>query len=50
VPADEWFDLLEAPVKEEVVFAASGHRPSFERPAEFAALMARVAAAAEPAR
>jgi pimeloyl-ACP methyl ester carboxylesterase len=42
VLADEWFDLLEAPSKERVVFEHSGHRPSFEEPAVFASLMTRV--------
>lgn len=38
----EWFDVLEAPAKEFVVFEASGHRPHFERPGEFAETMRRV--------
>jgi pimeloyl-ACP methyl ester carboxylesterase len=42
VPAREWFDMLGAPSKEMVVFEHSGHRPSFEEPAVFASLMARV--------
>jgi len=42
VPAQEWFGLLEAPNKELVIFERSGHRPSFEEPAAFAALMQRV--------
>ena len=42
VPAREWFDALEAPTKELVVFERSGHRPHFEQPAEFAALMKHV--------
>jgi pimeloyl-ACP methyl ester carboxylesterase len=42
VLADEWFDQLEAPSKERVVFEHSGHRPLFEEPALFTALMARV--------
>lgn len=42
VPAEEWFALLEAPSKERVVFEHSGHRPSFEEPAEFVRLMTRV--------
>lgn len=44
VPAREWFQLLHAPSKELVVFDDSGHRPSFEQPHEFAALMADVLA------
>lgn len=44
VPAEEWFALLDAPAKERVVFEHSGHRPQFEEPAEFAALMRRVVA------
>jgi proline iminopeptidase len=42
VPAREWFELLDAPSKEWIVFEHSGHRPSFEEPGVFAALMARV--------
>lgn len=44
VLADEWFALLQAPSKERIVFEHSGHRPSFEEPARFAGLMARVKA------
>lgn len=44
VPAREWFEILDAPKKELVVFERSGHRPSFEQPAEFAGLMERVVA------
>ena len=42
VPANEWFELLAAPSKERLIFAHSGHRPQFEEPGEFAALMRRV--------
>ena len=42
VLADEWFDLLEAPAKERIVFEDSGHRPSFEEPGRYAELMRRV--------
>ena len=42
--ADEWFELLDAPAKHRVVFEESGHRPSFEQPADFAALMRQVLA------
>lgn len=42
VPADEWFAQLDAPAKERVEFAASGHRPSFEEPAAFAQLVDRI--------
>ena len=44
VLADEWFAMLDVPAKERVVFEHSGHRPQFEEPAAFAALMRRVAA------
>jgi proline iminopeptidase len=44
VPANEWFDLLQAPSKERVIFEHSGHRPPFEEPATFAGLMSRVLA------
>ena len=50
VLADEWFDMLEAPSKERVVFEHSGHRPSFEEPAAFASLMTRVLAETLPGR
>jgi len=42
VLAREWFELLSAPEKELIVFDSSGHRPPFEQPADFAALMRRV--------
>jgi len=42
VLADEWFDLLDAPSKERVVFEDSGHRPSFEEPGRYAEFMRRV--------
>jgi len=45
VLANEWFDLLDAPSKQRIVFDQSGHRPSFEQPADFARLMRTVAAA-----
>jgi proline iminopeptidase len=42
VLAREWFDMVEAPSKEMITFEHSGHRPSFEEPAEFASVMRRV--------
>lgn len=42
VPAAEWFDLLDAPAKEQLTFEHSGHRPLFEEPGPFAAVMARI--------
>ena len=42
VLAEEWFALLDAPIKEWIVFEHSGHRPSFEEPAAFADVMTRV--------
>ena len=48
VPAREWFELLQAPSKELVVFDDAGHRPSFEQPHEFAELMASVKADSDP--
>lgn len=50
VPAEAWFDLLQAPTKERVVFEHSGHRPPFEEPAAFATLMSRVVAETGGAR
>lgn len=38
-PAREWFDALDAPLKELTQFERSGHRPLFEQPAEFRLLM-----------
>jgi proline iminopeptidase len=38
-PAAEWFELLDAPSKELVVFGTSGHRPLWEQPDEFYDLM-----------
>nr|WP_162907962.1 alpha/beta hydrolase [Allorhizocola rhizosphaerae] len=40
--AREWHELLQAPRKELVVIDGAGHRPQFERPTEFVALMRRV--------
>jgi pimeloyl-ACP methyl ester carboxylesterase len=40
--AVEWFEMLEAPSKDLIVFEHSGHRPSFEEPAAFTTLMDRV--------
>lgn len=42
VLANEWFQMLDAPIKERVVFEHSGHRPLFEEPSTFAALMADI--------
>lgn len=43
-PAHEWFDLLNAPHKEMVLFDTSGHRPLFEQPGVFREALARIAA------
>jgi pimeloyl-ACP methyl ester carboxylesterase len=40
--AKEWFETLAAPYKERIVFEHSGHRPLFEEPAAFAAVMQMV--------
>lgn len=40
--ATQWFDLLQAPYKELIIFERSGHRPLFEEPGNFASLMERV--------
>jgi pimeloyl-ACP methyl ester carboxylesterase len=42
VLAEEWFEQLSAPSKEEVVFPGSGHRAHFDQPGMFAGLMSRV--------
>ena len=44
-PAREWFEALQAPQKQWVVFEASSHRANFERPAEYARLLAEIEAA-----
>lgn len=49
VLAREWFEQLDAPSKRMEVFADSGHRPSFEEPDAFAALMREVAEDTRPA-
>lgn len=50
-PAAEWFEMLDAPSKDLVVFDTSGHRPLWEQPDEFHALMTeRVLAETAPAR
>lgn len=46
VLATEWFEQLQAPAKELVVFDGSGHRPSFEQPDDFVRVMRDAAAAA----
>ncbi|WP_181033700.1 alpha/beta fold hydrolase [Arthrobacter sp. SX1312] len=38
-PFAEWFELLEAPVKETTELSTSGHRPLFEQPDEFVAYL-----------
>ncbi len=48
VLAQEWFAMLEAPSKESLVFARSGHRSLFEEPAEFVKIMERVLAETYP--
>jgi pimeloyl-ACP methyl ester carboxylesterase len=48
IPATEWFEMLEAPTKERIIFEHSGHRPQFEEPEVFATLMARVLAETQP--
>ncbi|NJN20198.1 MAG: alpha/beta hydrolase [Leptolyngbya sp. RL_3_1] len=42
VLADEWFEKLKAPMKEAIIFEQSSHRPLFEEPEAFAALMIQV--------
>jgi proline iminopeptidase len=47
---DEWFEMLEAPHKEMIVFDTSGHRPLFEQPDRFHQVMTQtVLAETEPA-
>ncbi|MBE9067399.1 alpha/beta hydrolase [Leptolyngbya cf. ectocarpi LEGE 11479] len=40
--ANEWFEILEAPLKEKIIFEHSGHRPPFEEPSTFSSLMVRI--------
>ena len=42
IPAQAWFELLDAPHKEWIVFENSGHRTLFEEPGAFAEVMKRV--------
>ena len=44
-PAIQWFDQLEAPAKELIIFDRSGHRPSFEQPDDVVRVMREVVAA-----
>ncbi len=44
VLANEWFDMLEAPSKERILFPGAGHRPQFDQPVRFAEVMAQVLA------
>lgn len=44
VLADEWFDMVDAPLKQRFVFAGAGHRAHFDQPAKFADVMAQVLA------
>ena len=48
VPAQAWFDQLEAPSKQWVTFEASSHRANFERPADYTRLMIQVRAYTAP--
>lgn len=45
VPAEEWFEMLDAPHKEAVAFQGAGHRAHFDDPARFADVMAEVLSA-----
>jgi pimeloyl-ACP methyl ester carboxylesterase len=42
VLANEWFDTLDAPHKERIVFDGAGHRAHFDQPARFAEVMTRL--------
>lgn len=42
VLAEDWYEMLEAPFKELIVFDHSGHRPLFEEPAAFVEVMKKV--------
>jgi pimeloyl-ACP methyl ester carboxylesterase len=42
VLAKEWFEMVEAPTKEMIIFEHSGHRPLFEEPGNFASVLTRI--------
>ena len=42
VLAEEWYEMLDAPSKQRVIFDGGGHRAHFDRPALFAGLMDQV--------
>ncbi len=44
VLANEWYQMLDAPSKELIIFEHSGHRPLFEEPVVFVSLMTRALA------
>ena len=44
VLADEWFDMVDAPLKQRIVFDGAGHRAHFDQPARFAEVMKGVVA------
>jgi pimeloyl-ACP methyl ester carboxylesterase len=48
VLVEEWLQTLEAPMVDRIVFEHSGHRPSFEEPAEFVRVMRDLVAATYP--
>lgn len=48
VLAEEWFAMLDAPIKEATVFEAAGHRPHFDDPHAFAEFMRHVRSVASP--
>ncbi len=49
-PAQQWFDLLDAPSKRLVTFDTSGHRPLWEQPAQFHDLMLTVLVETTPSQ
>lgn len=42
VLAEEWFEQVDADVKERIVFEGAGHRAHFDQPARFAEVMTRI--------
>jgi pimeloyl-ACP methyl ester carboxylesterase len=42
VLAQEWYEILNAPTKDMIIFEHSGHRPLFEEPADFSEVMQHV--------
>jgi pimeloyl-ACP methyl ester carboxylesterase len=49
VLAEEWFALLDAPIKEKLIIEGGGHRAHFDQPGRFAEIMRDVLETTSPA-